>query len=90
MIESEGMVKIHIHTIQPDIIIDKIREFPQAEINVEEIKVEAQESKKKPLGLVVDQASDLPRDFLKNHDIEEISYKIRFPGGKKIDSTEEL
>lgn len=47
-------------------------------------------TKKKPLGLLVDQIADLPREFLEKYQIEEVPFKTMFPDGEVITTPEEL
>lgn len=90
IIESEGKIKIHIHTNEPDAIKNKFKDFPEVEFRVEDMEAQMKKIEKKPLGLVVDQIADLPREFLEKHSIEEVSFTTRFPNGEIIVSKEEI
>jgi hypothetical protein len=90
IIESEDKIKIHIHTNEPDVIKNKFENLPEAEFRVEDMEAQMKKTEKKPLGLVVDQIADLPKEFLEKHNIEEVSFTTRFPNGENIISKEEI
>ena len=46
------------------------------------MKSQAKRVKKKPLGLIVGQTADLPQDFLRKHQIEEVPFRAKFPSGE--------
>jgi len=90
VIESEDLIKFHIHTNQPEAVVEKFKDFPGLDYRTEDMGQQVKQTEKKPLGLVVDQIADLPREFLEKHGIEEVSFKTGFPDGEAISSTEEL
>jgi len=79
-IELEDKIKIHIHTNFPERIREKIKDFEILEWRVEDMAEQIKKTKKRPLGLVVDSVSALPREFLKKYDIEEVPCKVIFQG----------
>ena len=85
-VTHEGKIKFHIHTNQPDVVKDKFKDLPEAESRVEDMEEQLKKIQKKPLGLVVDEVADLPREFLEKYDIEEVSFTTRFPDGEIITS----
>ena len=89
VIESENKVKLHIHTDQPEAVKEEIGSFPEAEFKVENMEEQMKRAKKKPLGLVVDQVADLPKDFLEKFGIEEVPFKINWPN-HEVNSLEDL
>jgi len=95
-IELEDKIKFHIHTNQPDVVVEKFKNFPDFEGRVEDMEEEMTPhqilvgGKKKPLGLVVDEIADLPKEFLEKYNIEEISFTTRFPDGEIVTSKEEI
>ena len=91
IIESDNKIKFHIHTNQPETIIEKIKDFPEVEIRTEDMEEQMknilQPGEKKPLGLVVDGVSDLPIEFLEKYNIEEVPVSARFPDTGEIISS---
>ena len=97
MIEANNIVKIHIHTNEPDIIKDKFKNLPEFKSRVEDMGLAGDESKdssftspRRPLGLVVDEVADLPKEILEKYHIEEVSFTTRFPDGEIVKSREEI
>ena len=96
IIETEGKIKLHIHTNQPEIIAEKFKGMPAIEFRIEDMEEQMTPhqilagGEKKPLGLVVGQSADLPKEFLEKYDIEEVSFTTRFPDGEIINSKEEI
>lgn len=88
IIKAEKKVKLHIHTSNPDKVISVIREFSGLDYRTENMQEQIDEEKKKPLGLVVDAIADIPKDFLKKYDIEEIQFTTRFPDTGEIISSD--
>ncbi len=90
ILELKDAVKIHIHTNQPDIIREKFKNYSKLEIRVENMIKEIKKLEKKPLGLVVDEIADLPKDLLEKYDIMEVPFTTKFPDGEIITSKEEI
>jgi dihydroxyacetone kinase-like predicted kinase len=92
MVESENRFKIHIHTNQPEKIKERIKDLPEIEYRIEDMaeQIKIKEVKKKPLGLVVDQIADLPEEFLRKYQIEDVPFKTKFPNGEIIASKQEI
>jgi hypothetical protein len=90
MLELEGKVKIHIHTNEPDAVLDRLRGFPEFESRTEDMEAQVRAMKKKPLGLVVDEIADLPAGFLQKHDIIVVPFATRFPDGEAVISKENI
>ncbi len=90
IIEIEDKIKLHIHTSQPEVVRNKFKDFPEVEIRIEDMAEQLKKIQKKPLGLVVDEIADLPKEFLEKHNIEEISFTTRFPDGEIITSKEDI
>lgn len=90
VLELEDKIKLHIHTDQPDSITDRFKYFPEFEFRVENMIKELEKVKKKPLGLIVDEVADLPREFLEKYGIEEVPFTTRFPKGEIVTSKEEI
>ena len=97
MIEANNIVKIHIHTNEPDIIKDKFKNLPEFKSRIEDMGLAGDESKnssftspRRPLGLVVDEVADLPKEILEKYHIEEVSFTTRFPDGEIVKSREEI
>ena len=82
ILETDNKLKVHIHTNFPELVKDRVKNFYGLEFSAEKINESASKKAKKPLGLVVCQTADLPEDFLKKHQIEEIPIKAEFPGGE--------
>jgi len=90
IIELEDKIKIHIHTNEPDMVLEKIKKFPEVKFQIEDMQKEIEKIKKKPLGLVVDEIADLPEDFLEKNNIIQVPFTTRFPDGEIIISKEEI
>ena len=90
IIESEERIKIHIHTNYPRLIREKLKDFPEAEFRIEDMQKQVKKIKIKPLGLVVEQVADLPKEFLEKYKIEEVSFRVKFPDGEIIASKDEI
>lgn len=90
ILETAGKIKLHIHTNQPEAVLDKFKNLPGFESRVEDMEIQIGRKGKKPLGLVVDEVADLPKDFLKKNDIFEVPFLTRFPDGEIIVSKEEI
>jgi hypothetical protein len=90
IIELEGKIKLHIHTNQPQAVKEKFEIFPDFEEQTEDLSGQEQITQRRPLGLVVDQVADLPAEFLKKYEIEEVPFTTRFPNGEIIVSKEEI
>ncbi|MDD5145461.1 MAG: glycerol-3-phosphate acyltransferase [Candidatus Pacebacteria bacterium] len=90
ILELEGKIKFHIHTNQPDYIVEKFKGSLDLEYRVEDMEEELSKIKKRPLGLVVDEVADLPREFLEKNKIEEVPFTTRFPDGEMAISKEEI
>jgi len=90
ILETEGRIKIHIHTDATDKVTEKLKGFQGLEYKIEDIIPKPEFSFRKLLGLVVDQTADLPDYFLRENQIEEVDFKIRFPKGEIISSKEEI
>ena len=83
LIELDEQVKIHIHTNSPEKIKEKIKKFEILEWKVEDLfPVVAKVAKKTPLGLVIGQTANLPKEFLEKYEIEEVPFFARFPDGE--------
>ena len=86
ILELEDKIKFHIHTDQPDIVKEKFKNFPEVKFQVEDMQADLKKLQKKPLGLVVDEIADLPKEFLEKYDIEEVPFITRLPDGEIITS----
>jgi len=74
VIESDNRIKIHIHTNTPEAVNEKFKYFPGIETRVEDMEREIENIQKKPLGLIVDEAADLPGELLEKYGIEEVPF----------------
>jgi acyl-phosphate glycerol 3-phosphate acyltransferase len=90
VIELEDKIKLHIHTNQPEVVKEKFKDFPELTVRVEDMEKQIKKTENPPLGLVVDEIADLPKEFLKKHNIEEVPFTTRFPNGEIITSKEEI
>ena len=90
VLEAEDKIKFHIHTNSPDSVLEKIKDFPDAESRVEDMELQIKKTEKKMLGLVVDEIADLPKEFLERYDITEVPFTTRLPDGEFITSKEEI
>ena len=85
ILESEDRIKIHIHGNFPEKIKEKIVNFGISEWKVEDMAEQIRKiSEKKPLGLVVEEVADLPKEFLEKNGIIEIPFLTRFPDGEIV------
>jgi len=85
ILESEDRIKIHIHSNFPEKIKEKIVNFGISEWKVEDMAEQIRKiSEKKPLGLVVEEMADLPKEFLEKNGIIEIPFLARFPDGEIV------
>ena len=85
ILESEDRIKIHIHSNFPEKIKEKIVNFGISEWKVEDMAEQIRKiSEKKPLGLVVEEVADLPKEFLEKNGIIEIPFLTRFPDGEIV------
>jgi len=85
ILESEDRIKIHIHSNFPEKIKEKIVNFGISEWKVEDMAEQIRKiSEKKPLGLVVEETADLPKEFLEKNGIIEIPFLTRFPDGEIV------
>ncbi|MFH1401678.1 MAG: glycerol-3-phosphate acyltransferase [Parcubacteria group bacterium] len=77
IIELDETIKLHVHTNQPEVVVNKFEAFPEFEQQTEDMSssMGSGQVPKKPLGLVVDQVADLPKDFLEKYDILEVPFK---------------
>ncbi|MFH1894799.1 MAG: glycerol-3-phosphate acyltransferase [Patescibacteria group bacterium] len=92
VIEMDDTIKLHIHTNQPEAVVDKFKAFPEFEQQTEDMSpsTSSGQAARKPLGLVVDQIADLPREFLEKYEILEVPFTTRFPDGEIITSKEDI
>lgn len=78
-------IKIHIHTNFPEKIREKIKDFEILEWKIEDLALQVGKTiKKRPLGLVVGETADLPKEFLEEHQIEVVPFPINFPEAERI------
>jgi acyl-phosphate glycerol 3-phosphate acyltransferase len=82
IIESEGIVKAHLHTNQPEVVKKEFQQLPEFKHYLEDMLSQIERVEKKPLGLVVGETADLPKEFLKKYGIEEIPFYAKFPDGE--------
>lgn len=90
VVETEGKIKLHIHTDRPQAVIDKFKDFPELEEKTEDMAKQVKLTERKPLGLVVDEIAELPREFVEKYEIEEVKYTTRFPDGEVIGPGEDI
>ena len=90
ILELGSKVKIHIHTSEPESVQDKFKNFPDFQSRVEDMETQINRREKKPLGLIVDEIADLPKEFLEKNGIMEVSFTTRFPDGEIVKSKEEI
>ena len=90
IIRLEDRFKFHIHTSNPQPVIDKAKDFPEADFKTEDMQAGVQIIERKPLGLVVDEIADLPKEFLEKHGIEEVAFTTRFSDGEIVSSKDEI
>jgi acyl-phosphate glycerol 3-phosphate acyltransferase len=84
ILELEDKIKLHIHTNFPEKIREKIKKFEILEWRLEDFLQQKKKITKKPLGLIVDQTANLPKEFLEKHQIEVVPFLINFPESEKI------
>ncbi|MBU0476903.1 glycerol-3-phosphate acyltransferase, partial [Patescibacteria group bacterium] len=89
VLESEDKIRVHIHTNKPETIKEKFKNVPGVEFYIEDMEEQVNGVQKKPLGLIVGQSATLPKEFLKRFNIEEVQFRVNFPG-QQFSSTEEL
>ncbi len=89
ILELGNKIKLHIHTNQPEEIQEKFKNLPDFEVRVEDMEKQMR-LVKKPLGLIVDEVADLPKEFLEKYEITEVPFTTRFPEGEVITSKEEI
>lgn len=83
LVEIEDKIKFHLHTNSPEKIKEKIKDFEILEWRVEDMAVQVRKIvKKKPLGLIVGESADLPREFLEKNQIIEVPFFAKFPDGE--------
>ncbi|MFH1582186.1 MAG: glycerol-3-phosphate acyltransferase [bacterium] len=90
VLDVNNKVKFHIHTNKPESVIEKLKDFPGIDYRLEDMQKEKVKAGKKPLGLVVGETSNLPKEYIKEHGIEEVPFFSRFPDGEIIHSKEEI
>lgn len=86
LLQLEDRVKIHIHTNQPQEVIERYKNFPEIEWRIEDMIERIKKVTKKPLGLVVGETADLPKEFLEKYQIEAVPFKINFFEKEEIPS----
>jgi|GEM_PF-61459 len=82
IIKSEKLAKVHLHTNQPEVVKKEFQQLPGFECRIEDMLSQVKEIEKKPLGLVVGETADLPKEFLEKYGIEEFPFQTRFPDGE--------
>ena len=83
VIESEDKVKIHIHTDSTEKVKKALEGFSILDWREEKLDIQKEKAIiKKPLGLVVGETANLPREFLERNRIENVLFKITFPDGE--------
>jgi acyl-phosphate glycerol 3-phosphate acyltransferase len=88
IVELENRIKLHIHTDQPEKIKNKLKDLPGAEFRIEDMEKQIapqqilRRGQKRPLGLIVDQIADLPKEFLEKYQIETVPFATKFPDGE--------
>lgn len=90
VLETESRIKIHIHTNQPELLQEKLKNLPEAELRIEDMQFNGEKIKKEPLGLVVDEVADLPQEFLEKNRIIEVPFTTRFSTGEVFSAKEEI
>jgi len=85
IVEVENEVKFHIHVNLPEKVREKLGGLEILEWKIEDMAAQVGKiTKKLPLGLVVGESADLPREFLKKNQIIEVPFQVRFPEGEII------
>lgn len=82
VLESDSEIKIHIHTNLLEKIKEAAKDFEITEWKAEDLQDVKESVARKPLGLVVGETANLPQDFIKKYQIEEVPFKSRFPDGE--------
>lgn len=85
ILESEGIVKVHVHTNGPENLKEQFLHLPEFRYRIEDMLLQVREIEKKQLGLVVSETADLPQEFLEKYKIKRISFKAKFPDGQILD-----
>lgn len=80
VLESEGAIKIHIHTDAPDLVKEALAGAEIINWRVEDLIPSSEAKAKQPIGLVVAETAGLPRDFIQENQIQEVPFKINFSG----------
>jgi len=85
ILESGDKVKIHIHTDSPEGVRALIKDFKTLDWREEDLEINRKQGTgKKPLGLVVGETANLPRDFLEKNNIECVLFRITFLDGELV------
>jgi len=90
IVKGGEKLKIHIHTNQPEAVKEKFKNFPELEIQEEDMEKQLKKIEKKSLGLVVDEIADLPEEIIGKYEIFQVPFTTRFPDGKIVRSKEEI
>jgi hypothetical protein len=87
VIESENKVKVHVHTDSTEKVKTALKDFSVLDWQEEKLNIQKEKAIiKKPLGLVVGETANLPREFLERNQIECVLFKIVFPDGETVSS----
>lgn len=79
VLETEDRIKIHIHTNSPEEVRALIKDFKVLDWREENLGIQRKgKIEKKPLGLVVGETANLPREFLEKNQIENVNFKVTF------------
>jgi len=85
IIEVENEVKFHIHVNLPEKVREKLGGLEILEWKIEDMAAQVGKiTKKLPLGLVVGESADLPREFLEKNQIIEIPFSVTSANGEII------
>ena len=84
ILESQDMVKIHIHTNRPEVLKGKLKNFSGIKWEIEDMSKPMKKVEQKPLGLVVDESANLPKEFLEKYEIEEVFFKLGTLNGEVL------
>lgn len=84
IIESEDIARAHLHTNEPDVVKKEFKQLSGFKYQIEDMLSQMKGVEKRPLGLVVGETADLPREFLKKYEIEEFSFQTKFPDGELL------
>lgn len=83
IVESENEVKFHVHVNSPEEVRELVKDFEILEWRTEDMSGQIKKiTKKLPLGLVVGESADLPKEFLEENQIIEIPFSAKFPDGE--------